>query len=133
MYKFNFINSCNLIDLPLQNGPSTWLNFRDNPSLNLIDCFLILEKYAGFSKEVRQTQHIRSLPHHSSVGIIKMGPALSSSERCGTEHHTSQPLLQKWWTDTPNRDGLGKSLYRNEKPSNVLGNETNPRLAVLTH
>lgn len=94
----SFINDASLLDIPLTNGLYTWSNFRDPPTLTLIDRFLATKEFLQkFQNVVSKHLHRPTsdyYPIHLSFGLNKWGPSPFRFENVWLQHHSWLPLVQ---------------------------------------
>jgi len=69
---YDFINSCGLIELPLEDGCFTWSGHEDVPVLSRIDCFLFSIECEGHCQGVHQVILPKIISDHFQI-LLWMG------------------------------------------------------------
>ena len=74
----NFINSCDLVDPPLEGARFTWSSHEEVPILSRIDRFLFSEEWDDHFREVRQlalpkitSDHVPILLQVGDIPVVK--------------------------------------------------------------
>lgn len=111
----SYIDQSALIE-SLQNSLFTLSNFRNSPTLTLIDRFLasksVLEKFANALVR-RLDRHISDhFPILLSIGVDNWGPTPFRFKDMWLQHHSFFPLAKYWWKNTPIRGCPGHGFIQ---------------------
>ena len=99
----NFIDTSNLVDLPLGGGPSTWSSGSSNPSMSRIDRFLISSDWEDRYPDVIQKLLPRPLSDHFplllEVGSLARGKSPFQFENMWLKDDGFVDRIAAWWSN----------------------------------
>ena len=99
----DFIDTSNLVDLPLGGGPSTWSSGSANPSMSRIDRFLISSDWEDRYPDVIQKLLPRPLSDHFplllEVGSLARGKSPFQFENMWLKNDGFVDRIAAWWSN----------------------------------
>ena len=99
----NFINSCALVDLPLQGGDFTWSRCGEVPASSRLDRFLISLEWEDHFIEAIQKRLPQPLSDHFPIclenGSFQRGRVPFKFENMWLEVEGFRDLIKRWWEE----------------------------------
>ena len=99
----SFINSCALVDLPLQEGDFTWSRYGEVPASSRFDRFLISLKWEDHFIDASEKRLPRPLSNHFPIclenGSFQTGRIPFKFENMWLEVEDFGDLIKRWWEE----------------------------------